>query len=153
MSSTPPRELPAVLEDIGEICCDALDPELTREQVIAKVKEIEGLVDDFVANDDDDDELDHGDDDELDPGDDEKLEFDCANQKRTAHKPGETMMHIETHASSIYVREEVNGQWGDYALSELPAQKALYWAFQFIRGHERLNGLDRPDPVFGDPSI
>ena len=40
---------------------------------------------------------------------------------------------IEAHAGSIFVREQVNGRWGSYALSELPAPLALHHAFRFIR--------------------
>lgn len=36
------------------------------------------------------------------------------------------------HADRIYVRDEMDGKWGSYALTELPVSKALAHAFRFI---------------------
>lgn len=43
------------------------------------------------------------------------------------------MNYIETRAASIYVRDYINGELGRYALSDLPAERALHWAFDFLR--------------------
>jgi hypothetical protein len=40
---------------------------------------------------------------------------------------------IEQNADAIYIRETVAGKRGNYALSNLPADLALYHAFRFIR--------------------
>lgn len=62
-------ELETILDQVEDLACDALDPELAREDVVAKVKEIYDLVspDD---NDDEDDDTGNGDED----GDDDDLD-------------------------------------------------------------------------------
>lgn len=41
--------------------------------------------------------------------------------------------YIETYADGIYVREEVDGEWGSHALTELPAEQAIEHTLRFIR--------------------
>lgn len=41
--------------------------------------------------------------------------------------------YIVEHASRIYVREQIDGKWGSFALTELPADKALSHALGFIK--------------------
>lgn len=43
------------------------------------------------------------------------------------------MEYIEQRSASIYVRDFVNGELGTYALSDLPAPRALHWAFHFLK--------------------
>ena len=45
----------------------------------------------------------------------------------------ELLDYIERHADEIYVRETINGEPGNHRLSELPAPRALHWAFEWIR--------------------
>ena len=40
---------------------------------------------------------------------------------------------IERYADSIFVREEISGKWKNAALGALPAKRALFHAFRFIR--------------------
>jgi hypothetical protein len=40
---------------------------------------------------------------------------------------------IERHASEIFVREQINGRWGSYALTDMPPALAIKNAFNFIR--------------------
>lgn len=40
--------------------------------------------------------------------------------------------YIKEYKSGIYVREQVNGKWGSYSLTELPADKAIDHALSFI---------------------
>lgn len=56
-------ELEKLLDDVEGLSSDALDPELSREEVVAKVKEIY----DLVSSDEEEDE----DEDESEPGSDE----------------------------------------------------------------------------------
>jgi hypothetical protein len=51
------------LDDIQDILDNALDPELSREEVVAKVKEAYGIVSGDDSDDDDSDDSDDGDDD------------------------------------------------------------------------------------------
>lgn len=39
----------------------------------------------------------------------------------------EFVKHCWYHAGAIYVREQMNGEWGAYNLNELPREKADYW--------------------------
>jgi hypothetical protein len=48
---------------------------------------------------------------------------------------------IEQNTDSIYVRAEVDGHVGTYALCELPSRTALYHVFRWIRKHIEENGL------------
>jgi hypothetical protein len=41
--------------------------------------------------------------------------------------------YIVEHADSIAVRENINGEWGSYYLTELPVKLALKHAMQFIK--------------------
>jgi len=41
--------------------------------------------------------------------------------------------YISLHKGSIYVREQVNGKWGSYSLSELPTDLAIDHALRFIQ--------------------
>lgn len=41
--------------------------------------------------------------------------------------------YIVRYASTIAVREEVEGRWGSHFLTELPAQKAIERALEFVR--------------------
>ena len=43
------------------------------------------------------------------------------------------MSYIESRAASIYVRDYVNGELARYALADLPAERALHWAFEFLK--------------------
>jgi len=44
--------------------------------------------------------------------------------------------YILKYAQDIYVREQINGKWGGYALTELPPQKAIEHTLRFIKeGH------------------
>ena len=45
---------------------------------------------------------------------------------------GDLAVYITQHKNTIYVREQVNGKWGSYALTELPADLALDHALKFI---------------------
>jgi ssDNA-specific exonuclease RecJ len=45
----------------------------------------------------------------------------------------ELLDYVERHADAIYVRHQVNGKWGNYRLSDLPARDALHWAFEWIK--------------------
>ena len=44
----------------------------------------------------------------------------------------ETIKRIEKHADSIYVREKVDGEWGSYALTELPTHLAIPHILRFV---------------------
>lgn len=59
MASTK-AELQETLEGVENLVDEALDPELTREELVAKVKEISGLIsgedEDEVGDDEDEDE-------------------------------------------------------------------------------------------------
>ncbi len=46
---------------------------------------------------------------------------------------GEVINKIENNADEIYVREEINGKWGSYSLTELPAKLAIKHALRFIK--------------------
>ena len=62
MASGPTKgELQDTLDQVGGIVTDALDPALTREEVIAKLQEIDALI-----NDDEDEDEDSDDDDDED---------------------------------------------------------------------------------------
>ena len=41
--------------------------------------------------------------------------------------------YITTHAGTIYVREQHNGRWGSFSLSELPGKVAIAHALRFIK--------------------
>ena len=41
--------------------------------------------------------------------------------------------YILLYKGDIYVREQVDGKWGAFALSELPASKALGHALRFVK--------------------
>ncbi len=41
--------------------------------------------------------------------------------------------YIVENANRIYVRENVKGKWGSYALTELPAELAIQHALRFIK--------------------
>ena len=41
--------------------------------------------------------------------------------------------YIERYADTIFVRELVNGNWESVALSSLPAKRALFHGFRFLR--------------------
>lgn len=41
--------------------------------------------------------------------------------------------YIEANAASIFIRDQVNGRIGNYALIDLPAARALKWAFHLVR--------------------
>lgn len=43
------------------------------------------------------------------------------------------MNYIESRAASIYVRDCIDGQFGKFALADMPAERALHWAFDFLR--------------------
>ena len=43
------------------------------------------------------------------------------------------MNYLEQYAASIFVRDIIEGEVGNYALADLPAPRALHWAFEFIR--------------------
>ena len=43
------------------------------------------------------------------------------------------MSYLERYAGSIYVRDTIAGQVGNYALSDLPAPRAIHWVFDFLR--------------------
>lgn len=43
------------------------------------------------------------------------------------------MEYIEQRSASIYVRDYLDGKLGTHALSDLPASRALHWAFEFLR--------------------
>ena len=46
---------------------------------------------------------------------------------------GELVQYIKDYKDYIYVREQVDGKWGSYALSELPVDKAIDHALRFIQ--------------------
>lgn len=56
------------------------------------------------------------------------------------------MNYIEQDAASIYVRDSVDGQLGNYALSDLPAPQALHWAFQVLRNCSIPDDSELPAP-------
>lgn len=62
-------ELQETIDQIGDLVSDALDPALSREEVIAKLQDIDDLLndEDTSADDDEDDELSDDDDDDEDP--------------------------------------------------------------------------------------
>ncbi len=41
--------------------------------------------------------------------------------------------YIVKYADVIYVREQIDGKWGSYSLTEIPAKLALKWAMTFIK--------------------
>lgn len=41
--------------------------------------------------------------------------------------------YIERYADAIFVRDQIDGKWDAYALSSLPAPRALFHAFRWIR--------------------
>jgi len=41
--------------------------------------------------------------------------------------------YIIKYADDIYVREQIDGKWGAYVLSEMPTKLALKWAMTFIK--------------------
>ena len=41
--------------------------------------------------------------------------------------------YISLYKATIYVREQVNGKWGSYSLSELPTDLAIDHALRFIQ--------------------
>ena len=45
----------------------------------------------------------------------------------------ELAAYIDRYQDSIYVREQVDGKWGAFALSELPTPCALSHALRFIQ--------------------
>lgn len=42
---------------------------------------------------------------------------------------------IEEHAAEIIVREQIDGRWGSYALTELPPKLAIRHAMRFLIQH------------------
>ena len=47
----------------------------------------------------------------------------------------EAAKFIVEHADEIYVSEQVNGEWGEYPLAQLPARLALKHGFRlFLKG-------------------
>ena len=61
-------ELQETIDDIGDIVTDALDPALTREEVVQKLQDIDDLLN---GDDDDSDDVENGDDDDDDDDDDD----------------------------------------------------------------------------------
>lgn len=47
--------------------------------------------------------------------------------------PKELANYISLYKDSIYVREQVDGEWGAYSLTELPANLAIDHALRFIQ--------------------
>ena len=45
----------------------------------------------------------------------------------------ELLDYIEEHDGNIYVRADVDGRFGNYSLSELPASEAIHYVCEFIR--------------------
>lgn len=43
--------------------------------------------------------------------------------------------YISLYKRSIFVREEINGKWDNYSLAELPADKAIDHALEFVKGN------------------
>ena len=41
--------------------------------------------------------------------------------------------YIVHYATDIYIRAEVNGKWGSYALTEMPVHQAIAHALDFIK--------------------
>lgn len=41
--------------------------------------------------------------------------------------------YISKYKTKIFIREQVNGKWGSFALSELSADKAIDHALRFIK--------------------
>jgi hypothetical protein len=65
VAGTTKAELEQALDSIEEILDDALDPELTREDVVAKVKQAYDIACGDDSNDDSDDDSDDSDDDDT----------------------------------------------------------------------------------------
>jgi hypothetical protein len=55
----------------------------------------------------------------------------------------ELLNYIEANLDGIYIREQVNGKWGSYALTEMPVERAIAHAFRFVR--EARIQVDRTD--------
>lgn len=41
--------------------------------------------------------------------------------------------YIIKYADNIYIREQIDGKWGSYSLTEIPTKLALKWAMIFIK--------------------
>lgn len=46
---------------------------------------------------------------------------------------GDLANYISLHKRSIYVREQIDGKWDSYSLSELPADLAIDHTLRFIQ--------------------
>ena len=46
---------------------------------------------------------------------------------------GELCDYIKDNASRIFIREQIDGKWGAYALSDLSVDKAIYHTLRFVR--------------------
>jgi hypothetical protein len=54
----------------------------------------------------------------------------------------ELLDEIEENADGIFVRDNFEGRWKSYALTELPVNRVLSHAFSFIRGR-----ISHPPPA------
>lgn len=41
--------------------------------------------------------------------------------------------YIVKYADNIYVREQIDGKWDSYSLTEIPTKLTLKWAMTFIK--------------------
>lgn len=55
-----------------------------------------------------------------------------AKPTESPRTPGELCAYIAEHAERIAVRAQVNGRWGSFFLTELPAAEALAYALRFV---------------------